>query len=642
MIIAVVLLYSLLNSKADRLRAYGYAVALWNLLLLFGMEILSVFSLVDKLSVIIFWSFIDIILVIILIKKKTLSVICLIKQIGKQIRVSFTPLTIVLMLIGLITLYFSLVTPTNNWDSMTYHMPRIMHWAQNRSIAHYASNSVRQITSPILSELVNLNVYILCNKNDILLNLLQWSAYITCTIYVRGICIRLGCKKLLGDLAGMMFMTLPIAFAETMTTQNDLFAAMWLLIFVYLLLDLFECEHLLFKEHWHICVILGMCIALGYLTKPSVMFGMAIFLLGLLICVIKRKDALLNILKLMSCALCTLVTIVLPELLRNWFSFNAFTDPIAGPKQLVGTLDIRYLFICFLKNFVHNIPNRYFPKIEAFISHCVYYIAYLLKVDINARSISEGGREFFIYEYNTYHHDFAVNPVIWWSVLICVIYLLVSYRKVKLGKLQLIYIIGSILSFSIFCVFLRWERFVTRYMIGYLALLCPVVVIILNASIGQVRQKRQKSYALIGVLFFVSLVELYHVTDFHLNNSKYMDGNRNIEYFHNYDEGRYTAFNDVVQYLEENNYTTVGIITSEDAYEYPLWAMLSDKSIIMKHIAVENITGKYEDVNFSPECIFVNSREIGDNNFRYHGTDYVRVAVGDDTTYLMIKKLSGK
>lgn len=642
MILSLILFYNLFRKNAERLTAYGYSIATWNLIMLLGLEVLSVWNLVAFVPVLCFWCVVDLILFILLIIRRgerKQQKVFLFKQMGKQFLGLLSPLSVILFLIGIITFTLALVTAPNNWDSMTYHLPRIMHWAQNQSVAHYASNSVRQVASPVLSEFVNLYVYILCNKQDMLFNMLQWSAYITCTIYLRGICRKLGCNQFLSNLAGLLFMTLPIAFAESMTTQNDLFTSMWLIIFVYLILDLFSCEQLSFKQHWHICVVLSMCIAFGYLTKPSIMFGIVIFLVGLLITVIKRKDSLFTIFRLASCSVVALVTIILPELIRNWYSFHSITAPIAGPRQLVGTLDLRYLLIDFLKNFMQNIPNRYFSKTEAFFEHCVFYMAYLLRVDINARSIAEDGSKFFLYEYNTYHHDTAVNPVIWWSVLIGTICLLLSFKKVRLDKLKAKYVLCSILSFFMLCIFLRWERFVTRYMIAYLALLCPVVVLIIHTFIEKATEKKKKyCYASVGILIFVSIVELYNISVYHYTASEWAGGNRDVEYLHQYDEGKYSAYQDIVQQIEAENYKSVGIMSSEDAYEYPLWAMLQDETIILQHISIENVTQKNENAEFIPECIFVNAREVTGTSFRYHETEYVKSNIGDDTTYLMIKK----
>jgi hypothetical protein len=42
--------------------------------------------------------------------------------------------------LGLVTLVTALLAPPNNWDSMTYHMARVAHWKQNRSVDFYPTN----------------------------------------------------------------------------------------------------------------------------------------------------------------------------------------------------------------------------------------------------------------------------------------------------------------------------------------------------------------------------------------------------------------------------------------------------------------------------------------------------------------------
>ena len=39
----------------------------------------------------------------------------------------------------------AIVAPPNTWDSMTYHMGRVAHWAQNGSVNHYPTTITRQL-----------------------------------------------------------------------------------------------------------------------------------------------------------------------------------------------------------------------------------------------------------------------------------------------------------------------------------------------------------------------------------------------------------------------------------------------------------------------------------------------------------------
>ena len=85
----------------------------------------------------------------------------------------------------------SLIMTPYNWDSMTYHLPRIAYWAQNRSVEHYATNCVRQVSSPVLAEFVNLHVYVLSRGHDWFFNLLQGMSYLTNAVLVGAIAKKL-------------------------------------------------------------------------------------------------------------------------------------------------------------------------------------------------------------------------------------------------------------------------------------------------------------------------------------------------------------------------------------------------------------------------------------------------------------------
>jgi hypothetical protein len=67
----------------------------------------------------------------------------------------------------------AVVAPPNTFDSMTYHMSRVMHWIQNGSLASYPTQIARQLYPPPGAELAILQFQIL-SGGDRFANLVQW------------------------------------------------------------------------------------------------------------------------------------------------------------------------------------------------------------------------------------------------------------------------------------------------------------------------------------------------------------------------------------------------------------------------------------------------------------------------------------
>lgn len=159
----------------------------------------------------------------------------------------------------------------------------------------------------------------------------------------------------------------------------------------------------------------------------------------------------------------------MPEVLRNISSFGSISLPVAGQRQLVGTVKPAYVLVNGLKNCVFNFPTVYIPRSRHWMEAVVYHMAGILNVAIDDPSISEDGRVFFLHESRTYGHDTAVNDVIAWCFLLCLIWGVYRFRKQKneTGKL---YAVSAAVLFILFCCIVRWEPFVSRYMVSYLAL----------------------------------------------------------------------------------------------------------------------------------------------------------------------------
>ncbi len=65
------------------------------------------------------------------------------------------------------------IAPPNSYDSMTYHMPRVMHWIQDRSVAYYPTNMLAQLFLTPGGEFFILHFQVLAGS-DRLANLVQW------------------------------------------------------------------------------------------------------------------------------------------------------------------------------------------------------------------------------------------------------------------------------------------------------------------------------------------------------------------------------------------------------------------------------------------------------------------------------------
>ena len=57
-----------------------------------------------------------------------------------------------ILLVSVVVLFFAIFRSQSTVDSLVYHLSRIMHWIQNRSVGHFAAGTDLQIRYPALSE----------------------------------------------------------------------------------------------------------------------------------------------------------------------------------------------------------------------------------------------------------------------------------------------------------------------------------------------------------------------------------------------------------------------------------------------------------------------------------------------------------
>jgi hypothetical protein len=114
--------------------------------------------------------------------------------------------------------------PPNNADSLVYHLARVAHWIQNRTVAPYATHYLAQVELSPLHE-YNMAHLQLLSSTDRLDGYLQLFATVICVVGVSELARQLGLGPSGQLFAALLCATTPNVILEATSTQSDTFAA---------------------------------------------------------------------------------------------------------------------------------------------------------------------------------------------------------------------------------------------------------------------------------------------------------------------------------------------------------------------------------------------------------------------------------
>ena len=138
------------------------ATALTGGLLVIIMEILSAFQLINQLWITLIWGAIAILVLIRGVQtgyfKRGLRKLW---NGFSSWQTRYYVFVIILGLICILLFTVAVISSTNNVDSLLYHMPRVMQWAQNHSLEHFPVQKQLQNKNPYWAEVAILGIYIL-------------------------------------------------------------------------------------------------------------------------------------------------------------------------------------------------------------------------------------------------------------------------------------------------------------------------------------------------------------------------------------------------------------------------------------------------------------------------------------------------
>jgi len=154
------------------------------------------------------------------------------KNAGRAERV----MAVALAVLVLAELLIAAASPPNNYDSQTYHLPRIEHWVQQHDVSFYATRIHRQVDMAPGAEYLLLHLRLLTG-GDALYNLLQLCAGLGCALVASRVAAQLGGSARAQLVTAFIVASTPTVALESTSTQVDLVVAAWVACVATLVLD---------------------------------------------------------------------------------------------------------------------------------------------------------------------------------------------------------------------------------------------------------------------------------------------------------------------------------------------------------------------------------------------------------------------
>lgn len=598
----------------------------WSLLfLLVDTEILSVCKAITSLTVIISW--IIWLLFSLYICKLNINI--------SDIKNSFSNtkgnriFIAVLITVMLITLGISYVTTSANWDSMCYHMPRVMYWIQNQSIDYYATSATRQAYSPPYSEYMIMHIALILGTS-VHSCIMNGICYFLSAIVVYKMCRKLEVNIRYSLVAVALFMMMPPAIAESMTTQSDMCSALTLLLAVYYLIDFLKMEEIIINKVSIVTAVkFGGCVILCYLAKSNVLINLVIIVILVAVIRIVKKDKIKSLIIVAGIGLITALVLWVPSLIRSVRVYQSVL-PKGQMAVVVKTWNPLARIVCSYENLSEYFNTNLIPGWTHLLLAVGYGIARILGIT-NEGNVIGNTYDFYSDEF-MYHHDVCCNFPLF-IILICTVIVICKGCLKKQPRLKWLFL-TSVISLVVLAGSVHFTRYKTRLFLPIAAVLIPISI----ASIVRAEAQERLKGIMIGVIITVTVLSAGQAISFNIghNIENRSEGAILGGYFvDNGDEEKYIALTDYVNSLQVHDIAIWGQDFAGD-YEYPLWMMLEGYDRIL-HVNVEDeYLGALEDYNYIPECIIATNTEITDvvgDTIICHGHDYICTWQFEDKNY---------
>jgi len=493
-------------------------------------------------------------------------------------------------LIIILTAIVAWISPPMTWDSLSYHMSRIAHWAENRSIWHYITGIERQNSMSPGAEMLTLHGYVLTG-NDRFATFTEWLAMLGSVMGVSLITKLLGGRGYAQWLSALFAATLPMGIVQASSTITDYVVAFWLVCLA--------CELLNYQQTKNNSALVFAVLTTGMavLTKPTCMPYLAPFMLWVVVLVVKNKNPL-AMLKWALLAIGLMALITGGYISRNVITFGGLSNGDDFKNHVNQLLTPAGFISNVIKNAAlqAGTPSDYLNNELDLLIRKVH-----VKIGVDIMDPRTTGDGYFMIRKPIYSEDLVSNPYHALLAIISFVVLLVMIRK--LGLKTLLYALCVIAGFVFYSGLYKWHLFNVRYHLSFFILIAPIFGLTWGLF-----ERIKWGLAVILILWITSIPVLFSIVSRPLipnhaitDHPSILTQSREKLRFANCVDC-YPIDKAMVEQIENNRCSTVGIMLNGDAGEYLFWKLFN---IPLEQLRIEWIVAgtpseKYESDDFTP------------------------------------------
>ena len=377
---------------------------------------------------------------------------------------------LLLAVVFFLVLFMAVASPPMNFDVQIYHLPRQIFWMMQGSVKPFVASHTHQISMPVLSEFMGLNLLLL-SAGDSWHNLIQTLFFVVSCGIVTLIVRSVGGTPRAQALSLIFVVFVPVLFLEASNAKNDIIISFFLLVPLLVGITIWTGRR---EASLPLLLVASLSAGLALATKGTAIAYLIAPAILIVVACIRCRSMKVLLLAILPGVILTILPAA-PQLMRN---MEVFGSP-AGPN--LHHSNLRHDPLSIFSVAVRNAVGQFTCDSEAWnlkLEKRTRKFLSVIGVNADDPATTFEGQSFHL-PYYAGLEDIVPAPVqTGFIILLPLALLMPSFRRSQ-GMIPLFTV--TFFSLFLFCFIFRWQPWQGRLLIPAYFMAAPMAGMVLDA-----------------------------------------------------------------------------------------------------------------------------------------------------------------